>query len=454
MALSKKAAQRDGWQYQADHLASTHTAFGMAALMVAEHTRRRPAIEDGTSHARAAEPRLQSIELRPLRLSDVNWRTNGVTQRTNNGNVVALEPQAAKKLLVPRLLNRQVQTLNDLTAAATQRITDLENELDLAQEEIAHRDNENRSLQKSLDLTNDENCRLSKHLVASGATAQQAFAQLKHMKAVFLKVDAERKRTTAAADEANETRRSEAKTLTARLNAMASCAAAADQLLAGMRSNLLEKLELLQRLLQVKECHLNELKQSRSKLLERTKALLETFKQRETALVQADCNIKLLAEQVVTRELDVRNSQQAIQERDIALARASDKIQLLTERVAKSEMALGVSERTIHLLHLELQRERRHRADTVDVHNKQLADFATLQRQLEGYVKSNKKAETVEEPLDVAPGTPVCSTDTKPATISWASDGTDKAAARSNEGEPETGVSRPINALLAATVTF
>jgi chromosome segregation ATPase len=442
MALTQKAARRDGWQNQADHLASTHTAYGMAALVLAEQTRRQSTLMRGPSQDEASEPRLPSLGSRQQSPTDV-------TRSTVSGNIIALERQATHKLLAPRLLNRQVQTLNDLTSAATQRITDLENELDLAREEIAYRDNENRSLQKSLELTNDENRRLSEHLVTSDATARHAFTQLKLMKAALLRLDAERRRTSAAADKANEARRSESESFATRLNVMASCAATADQLLAGMRRNLLEKFELLQGLLRIKECHVNELTRSRSKLIERTKALLKALTIRDMALLQKNHNIKLLVDQLAERGSELRNSQQAIQSSNLALTDANHIVKMLTEQVAKAEIALGIGKNTNKLLLSELQLERKQHAAAVAANVERPAGIATLQRELESYVKLNNKPKAIEPRLEIILGTLSPPTGTQPAAGSGSTDSEESTAC-----SPEFSEASPSKTMLIGTVTF
>ena len=83
-----------------------------------------------------------------------------------------------------------------------------------------------------------------------------------------------------------------------RLESACSRAASAETLLAEVRQSLLEKLELLQKSLQTKICQVEELKQSRAKLIEDARILLKSVDARDWALAEANGKIKLLAELV------------------------------------------------------------------------------------------------------------------------------------------------------------
>jgi len=258
-------------------------------------------------------------------------------------NIAALQQQLAEKSATTRSLDRQVDTLAAKAAAATKRIAELDSELAWAREELAQRDNENNSLQKSVDLVTAENDRLSKRLADSETEVGKAYVLLERMKAALVVTERERAKTATAIDHANQKRRQETSGLTARLEAAASCAATAGELLAGMRRNLCEKLELLQKLLEVKDRQLNELKQSRSKLIERTSKLLEAFKAR-----------------------------------DSVLAAAEEENKSLTARLARAEASLAKSENDLKGLGSELQAESKRRRTAEARYEQALTDLAEL----------------------------------------------------------------------------
>lgn len=281
-------------------------------------------------------------------------------------NVAALQQQLAERSAAIRSLNRQVEALTAQVAAATTRIADLDSELAWTREELAHRDNEISSLQKSVDLSMAENSRLSKRLADSEGAVGKAYVQLEQMKAALIVTERERAKTATAVDRANQKRQTETSSLNARLETMASCAATADKLLAGMRQNLREKLELLQNLLQVKDHQLDELKQSRAKLIERTSKLLEAFKARDSMLSAAEERNRLLTARLAQVEANA------------AMTRKS-----LTAQREQSEAALKKSEGELKGVRSELQMERKKRRIAEAAHDEARADCVGLQRKLD-----------------------------------------------------------------------
>jgi chromosome segregation ATPase len=226
-------------------------------------------------------------------------------------NVAALQQQLAERSAAARLLTRQVQALTVKASAAATKIAELDSALNWAREDLVHRDNENGSLQRSIALSTADNTRLSNCLADSEASIGKAYVQLERMKAVLIAVERERAATASAADRVDQKRRNETSCLNARLEAMASCAVTADTLLAGLRRNLREKLELLQNLLAVKDRQLDDLKQSRSKLIERTGKLLEAFKARDEMLGAAEERNRALAARLAEAEAALlRNEEQ------------------------------------------------------------------------------------------------------------------------------------------------
>ncbi len=194
----------------------------------------------------------------------------------------------------------------------------------------------------------------------------KAYVQLERMKAALIAAERERSKSATAVDHVDQKRRNETASLNARLETMASCAATADKLLAGMRRNLQENLELLQNLLAVKDRQLDELKQSRSKLMERTGKLLEAFKAREGMLAAAEESNKALADRIAATE-----------------ALAAKRHQSLAARLAQAEAALRRNEDELKNTRLKLQTERKKRRVTETAQGEVRAVYAALQRRFE-----------------------------------------------------------------------
>jgi chromosome segregation ATPase len=112
-----------------------------------------------------------------------------------------LEQQVAAKSPAPEALNERVEALAAQSAASEKRAKELEGELTAARDRLALQENENRSLQTSLNLIVGESSKLSSRLADS----------------------------EAAVHEANERRRTEASMLNTHLEAMLSRALAAEK---------------------------------------------------------------------------------------------------------------------------------------------------------------------------------------------------------------------------------
>jgi regulator of replication initiation timing len=217
MALAGKAAQRDGWGYQTEHLALTHTAVGVAAVV--QQARWRQASNPLDHHAPDAEPD-----------RDPNQRDSTATNR----------PEFERRTTQETLIARN-NTLTALRVAAKKRIAELESELGAAREELVRRDNENRSLQTSLDLIASENARLGARLAENVAAVDQGRSDVERTKAALAAAEAERDTLASAIDEAKRTRDAEAAALNPYLDVMSSRAAAAERLLEDTRQSLAAK---------------------------------------------------------------------------------------------------------------------------------------------------------------------------------------------------------------------
>ena len=321
MAQTVKKAQRDGWRHQAEHLALSHTAVATVTLAAADQARRRRSSQDAECEQGETDP---ASEL-----------------TTPASKYAELEQQVTRESTIAWTLTDRRETLAARAArvsSADKRIAELETELSAAHEALALKENENHSLQTSLDLIADDNSRLSSYLTERDVAFDEAQSQLKQIKATLAAVEAEREKLAAAVEEANERRQVEFNTLSSRLGTTSARALTAEKLLVETRQSLLacsaekstlereltdattarrvaeKNLELLQNSLRVKERLIQELEQARSKLIEGVDSLLKTLETRETALARAEEKIKLLDDPQLEAEANLGKLQKKIEE--------------------------------------------------------------------------------------------------------------------------------------------
>jgi chromosome segregation ATPase len=295
MALNGNA-QGNGWLDQAARLAVTHS----------------------TPIAKRAQPSLAVVE------SDFDPAADGREIEL----AVELESTRARAAGLERRLAQETaakQTLNEQFEAADARIVELENELAAAHDELALRDNENQSLRTSLDLAMAENAALTARLAKNDAAHRGTDSQLEYLQTALTAAETD---CTRLSGEARDYR-IEASVLHGRLATMSSRAEVAERLLADARECLLARIEenaaternladataarrdagselhQLQDLLRLKQCQINELEQSRLKLIAATNTLLKTFQNRDAALVHADDEIKVLNARIVQLEAQI-----------------------------------------------------------------------------------------------------------------------------------------------------
>ena len=157
MALTGRKAPRGGWQHQAERLAFIHTAVIATA---AEQARHRAASNPVSCHLRTCGTEFQHRF--EAGITDLAHEPDSPITK-----FVEREQQAARETAAAWLLNGRRETLAaraSRTATAEKRATDLEDELALARERIVLQENENHSLQLSLDLTTSENSHLTNQL--------------------------------------------------------------------------------------------------------------------------------------------------------------------------------------------------------------------------------------------------------------------------------------------------
>jgi hypothetical protein len=184
MAPTPMTAQPDGWQHQADHLTLTHTAVGLAAMVVAGKVRRRPALTlvtrppqtvgaeterglDTSKNEIAAERESRAkLAVRNSALARAKKSIEFLVER-----VAQLEQQVSREAPAVPILNKHLKT--PVAQAPNAQIAELEDELGVVREGLIHWQNENFSLQLSLDLVVSENSRLVHCLTESDAAAAE-----------------------------------------------------------------------------------------------------------------------------------------------------------------------------------------------------------------------------------------------------------------------------------------
>lgn len=282
--------------------------------------------------------------------------------------VAELKKQIAVKNIAAKMLNERVRKLIAEGAAKDTQIAELETQLLAAQEDLSHRENENRSLQTSLDLSVVEGARLSARLWDSGVEADSQQARFDTLKAALLASEDERDRLTAAMQEAGDRHRIELTTLASQLESMTTQAVAAESKLADARKNLALRTEEsdaasrkaagavrerdvaigalgdLGGKLQAREKQVRELESSRSRLIVQAAGLLEAFETRAATLAETEAKANSLARQFKEAEAlsallhsQVESLTAKVESREAALAEAAKALQSLTKRATEAE---------------------------------------------------------------------------------------------------------------------
>lgn len=146
-----------------------------------------------------------------------------------------LDQQMAREIAAARILNERLNQLAWL--AADKWIAELESELGSAREELLVWENNNHSLQTSLEMIAGENSRLFRRLAESDVVVDKVRSQIAQLKTVLRAAEAERNKLAAVVNAAN-------------------------------------KKPVLQNSLQAKDRQVQELEHSRSKLIENATEML------------------------------------------------------------------------------------------------------------------------------------------------------------------------------------
>jgi hypothetical protein len=325
MTLTRRTAPGNAGQHQAEQLTPARAVTGMAETGARGQARRRPLLKRLSRLVTSKTDHPNELDATRAKLAQLIQLAEIEQQTAQNGPA--------------RILNEHSGKGATREAAVNRKIAELESELGLAREELIFRENQNCSLQTSLDLVISENARLSRHLTESNSAVKEARSLLLQSKTALAAAEAERNKLAFAIVRANEDRETEASGLNAHLRAMSSRAVAAEKMLALARQNLLARSEAksaseykpsdeisvriatektpepLRDSLDNKERKIRELEQLCCELTEGASKLLKTFDGRNTALTRAEEQIRLLDERCAHLEAkaNLTNSEETIE---------------------------------------------------------------------------------------------------------------------------------------------
>jgi DNA repair exonuclease SbcCD ATPase subunit len=266
MANGSKHSRLDGWQHQASRLALKHTVIPKLPRTIIAPAARRMADTESRPTSLAAGTDQRSIERLPDESCDHVATTAG--QPFSREETLEWIRKARKAVLATRA---------ERASAADERIAELEASLEAALARVAFLQNENQSLQNSLDLTVDENLDLARRVAEVETRDDEVRSKL----------------------QSSEMTRAEY------------------ELAAAMGER---KIELLQNLVAVKEARLQKLDEARKRMQQDIKKLLATTRSRDQALADAERRISVLTELFEKLELSLDAGKTETVSRDIHLA--------------------------------------------------------------------------------------------------------------------------------------
>lgn len=263
--------------------------------------------------------------------------SNNLASKT--AHIVNIERQLAAESAQRQAFAEDNRVLGEKNGASDRKIVQLEAETETAREKCILAEEENRSLQKSLDQTVGEVSRLSRRLTESENALAAARARLGQLEANAAELQTERNNLAGQLDEAVERHRTEINTLSTRLDSLQSRATTAEKLLSESRQNLVarseevrdfdrkaveativrnssdKKLRQLEVVYEAQENQIAELTQARSALMERANAVSKTLKAREGALSRAEEKINTLTDRIARLEADIQSNRAAEEKR-------------------------------------------------------------------------------------------------------------------------------------------
>jgi predicted nucleic acid-binding Zn-ribbon protein len=242
MAFTETGMERGGWRNQARCLALVPVAAATEFALVDPPPQSLPPLQwtDDSPAPPQSSPPDADARRRPNSERPKFERSGSEPSQTglDPSDLAALRQLVAVKTTAAKMLNERIRKLAAEGTAKDKRIAELEDHLLSAREDIAHSDNENHSLQASLDLTLGESGRLSGRVWDTGVEADALKAQVESAKSALRAAEAERDRLTVAVQETKELRRVEADFLNSQIEAMATRAATAEDMLAEARRSL------------------------------------------------------------------------------------------------------------------------------------------------------------------------------------------------------------------------
>ena len=141
-----------------------------------------------------------------------------------------------------------------------------------------------------------DNERLSRRAAESDAAVDKSRLRIEQLSGLLMSAESERDELAAALHTADEKRQRETEMLNSNIEDLSQRAAAAEAAFAEARQNLLDKVEQLEKSLQVKTSQVQQLEDARARLIEGANALLKTLRARQVSLAHAEERVKLLAE--------------------------------------------------------------------------------------------------------------------------------------------------------------
>jgi chromosome segregation ATPase len=439
MASMAMGMQRGGWQSQARRLALAPLAAANEFTLTDQTPQHGLSLMSAEDHAEELAPAQQDLPWfepqRRVAKSPVPQADHG-----RLAELAELRQQIAVKTTSAKMLNERIRKLVAETSSKDRYLAELEDEIAALREDLAHRDNENRSLQTSLDLVNGENLRLAAGLKDSAAEASALRSRMESSKFSLLAAESERDRLTAVLRERSDLHQIESAALDSRLEAMTARTTAMESLLADVRRSLIAKIEEnsaaarqvvdatqardaadaalgeLHGSLQIKEHQVRELEQSRSLLLAGAGTLLEAFETRVAALGEAEARAHALADRLAEAEAKLVEADSKIeslnlklQGEEAGLAEAAETIKSLARRLMEADTSRTLVHENIGKLSARLRSEQASRAAAESALNKVQNSYCRLQRELGNIVRigeARPKSQLAPQPKPQIPPQP------------------------------------------------
>jgi hypothetical protein len=241
MASGAKNSRLNGWQVQADRLALKHTVIpALPQIPPTATTRRQPSRPTPQLASRVQDAERHSIE-RPAEVRPDHVASPSAQPFSREETLEWI--QSTRKAVLELRAER--------VKAADERIAELEASLEAAMQRVISLQNENQSLEESLEARACENLDLTNRLIEAETTGQEVRSELESSEMTRAEYDL----AIAAAD---------------------------------------RKIELLENLIEVKEARTQKLQQSREQAQQDVQKLLATAKTRDQSLADAERRIAAL----------------------------------------------------------------------------------------------------------------------------------------------------------------